>query len=58
MFLAFGLAQPAGVWAVYVDEAQKYDGRTVESWKDDMDAALFFVSGVFSGANCAESSIS
>jgi hypothetical protein len=46
MFPAFGLAPPAGVWAVYVDEAQKYDGRMVEAWKDDMDATLVFVGGV------------
>ena len=45
IFLACQLAQPVGVWAVYVDEAQKYDGRMVEAWKDDMDATLVFVSG-------------
>ena len=31
------------LWSVYVDEAERYDKRLVESWKGDMDGMLIFV---------------
>lgn len=34
----------ANIWALYVDEAERYDKRLVESWMSDMDSMLIFVS--------------
>ncbi|KAK7464772.1 hypothetical protein VKT23_005979 [Stygiomarasmius scandens] len=33
----------AKLWAVYVGEAEKYDGELVASWKDDMSDLVVFV---------------
>ncbi|KAJ7150763.1 hypothetical protein C8R46DRAFT_1124078 [Mycena filopes] len=39
----------ARIWAVYVDEAEKYDRALVESWKADMEGMLIFA-GLFSAS--------
>lgn len=31
------------LWSIYIDEAERYDTRMVESWKGDMDGMLIFV---------------
>ncbi|KAJ7166579.1 hypothetical protein C8R46DRAFT_263957 [Mycena filopes] len=35
-------AAAAKLWAVYISEAEKYDGALVESWKSDMEGLLIF----------------
>ncbi|KAJ7147283.1 hypothetical protein C8R46DRAFT_546485 [Mycena filopes] len=35
-------AASAKLWAVYISEAEKYDGALVESWKSDMEGLLIF----------------
>ncbi|KAJ7080256.1 hypothetical protein C8R44DRAFT_824418 [Mycena epipterygia] len=35
-------AAAAKIWAVYIDEAEKYDKALVESWKSDMEGLLIF----------------
>ncbi|KAJ7150756.1 hypothetical protein C8R46DRAFT_1229690 [Mycena filopes] len=42
-------AAAAKMWAVYVDEAEKYDKGLVESWKADMEGMLIFA-GLFSAS--------
>ncbi|KAJ6600341.1 hypothetical protein DFH09DRAFT_970231 [Mycena vulgaris] len=42
-------ASSAKLWAVYVEEAQKYDKALVESWRSDMDGMLIFA-GLFSAS--------
>ncbi|KAJ7028372.1 hypothetical protein C8F04DRAFT_1119822 [Mycena alexandri] len=42
-------AAAAKIWAVYVDEAEKYDKGLVESWKADMEGMLIFA-GLFSAS--------
>jgi hypothetical protein len=37
-------AAASKLWAVYVSEAEKYDKSLVESWKNDMEGMLIFVS--------------
>ncbi|KAJ7085058.1 hypothetical protein C8R44DRAFT_721738, partial [Mycena epipterygia] len=32
----------AKIWAVYIDEAEKYDKALVESWRSDMEGLLIF----------------
>ncbi|KAK7019141.1 hypothetical protein R3P38DRAFT_3200448 [Favolaschia claudopus] len=39
----------AGIWSVYVSEAEKYDKSLVESWKSDMEGMLIFA-GLFSAS--------
>ncbi|KAJ7487390.1 hypothetical protein B0H11DRAFT_1790047 [Mycena galericulata] len=39
----------AKLWAVYIDEAERYDRALVESWKADMEGMLIF-SGLFSAS--------
>jgi hypothetical protein len=34
----------AGLWTVYISEAERYDKALVESWKEDMTGLLIFVS--------------
>jgi hypothetical protein len=36
------------LWSVYISEAEKYDKELVESWKNNMEGMLIFVSNVFS----------
>ncbi|KAJ7766020.1 hypothetical protein B0H16DRAFT_1367076 [Mycena metata] len=42
-------AAAAKIWAVYVDEAEKYDKGLIESWKGDMEGMLIFA-GLFSAS--------
>ena len=42
--LADDEAGASKLWAVYVDEAERYDTALVESWKSDMQGMLIFVS--------------
>ncbi|KAF7343192.1 hypothetical protein MVEN_01750400 [Mycena venus] len=39
----------AKLWAVYIDEAEKYDKALVEGWKSDMEGLLIFA-GLFSAS--------
>ncbi|KAF7343193.1 hypothetical protein MVEN_01750500 [Mycena venus] len=39
----------ARLWAVYIDEAEKYDKALVEGWKSDMEGLLIFA-GLFSAS--------
>ncbi|KAJ7637293.1 hypothetical protein DFH06DRAFT_1335969 [Mycena polygramma] len=36
-------AVAAKIWAIYIDEAEKYNKGLVESWRSDMDGMLIFV---------------
>jgi len=43
------------LWAVYVGEAEKYDGDLLRGWKQDMEGLLIFVSFVFMSLTFADS---